>query len=147
MELRADPSEPVERVRELVSYGGTLTSLCQVRSLSVASFAARRGMGLVKGSSPRARCHPMTRKGGVVRTQVKGLDRFSALRSLCVHGHTLSAIGGLERCTALTDLNLSSNHLSHISGLDTLTNLQYLNLSRNRLTVVTGAGQNQPSLL
>jgi hypothetical protein len=128
-QLRASPSR--RRARVLLRTPAP----SQPRPMPMARARREPGVSSTRASSLRL----MRGARHTVWTQVKGLDRFSALRSLCVHGHTLSAIGGLERCTALTDLNLSSNHLSHISGLNTLTALQYLNLSRNRLTVVTGA--------
>ena len=75
------------------------------------------------------------------RGQVKSLEKFTALRSLCVHGHALTAIEGLQSLGQLTDLNLSGNAITSMAGLERLGALQYLNLSRNQLTTTAGLSQ------
>lgn len=73
--------------------------------------------------------------------QISNLDRYTALRSLCVHGHALAAIEGIHNLCHLTDLNLSANRITSLAGIERLTALQFLNLSRNMLTSTSGLGQ------
>ena len=69
------------------------------------------------------------------------MEKYTALRSLCVHGHALTAIDGLQGLRQLTDLNLSANAITSLAGLECLRALQFLNLSRNHLTSTAGLGQ------
>lgn len=96
---------------------------------------------------PANHSHPLatrhySRVGEGLTAVPADLLHLSSLRSLCLHGNSISSLegAGLSRLTRLTDLNLSSNALTSPLGLAGCTALRRLDLSSNRLPGVGGLG-------
>lgn len=71
--------------------------------------------------------------GLVSTSQVARLDRFTALRSLVLHGGPLAQLEGLQAVGGtLEELTLSANALESLAGLGHLPRLRALNVARTR---------------
>jgi Leucine-rich repeat (LRR) protein len=55
------------------------------------------------------------------------------IRSLCLHGNSITSCQGLDGLCNVTELNLSANYISALRGLAALPELCTLNLASNRL--------------
>lgn len=75
---------------------------------------------------------------GTIPAAVDTISDLVRIRSLCLHGNSLSSMLGLEKLCALTELNLSANNITQLSGLDCLSQLRTLNVASNRLTSLDG---------
>ena len=71
---------------------------------------------------------------------VIGLQRFTNLRSLSLHGNHISAIEGLDGLHHLENLNLSSNRIRKVEGISHLSKLKVLDLSSNFIEDIQGFG-------
>eukprot|EP00928_Gymnodinium_smaydae_P082872 TRINITY_DN66141_c0_g1_i1.p1 TRINITY_DN66141_c0_g1~~TRINITY_DN66141_c0_g1_i1.p1 ORF type:complete len:584 (-),score=123.03 TRINITY_DN66141_c0_g1_i1:65-1744(-) len=69
---------------------------------------------------------------------IRGLEKWTGLRSLYAESNAFSRIEGLQNCTQLKSLFLQENCISHISGLETCTQLWNINLSNNFITRISG---------
>ncbi len=71
-------------------------------------------------------------------SNIQGLEKFTNLEELCLHGNEISEIRGLESLLNLKKLDLSRNHISEIKGLENLTKLEELNLNSNEISDICG---------
>ena len=71
-------------------------------------------------------------------TEIKGLEKFSAIRELNLSDNNISEISGLDHMEYLFNLNLSKNNITEIMGLDKLRNLKFLRLSDNLIQEIKG---------
>jgi Leucine-rich repeat (LRR) protein len=69
---------------------------------------------------------------------VVGLQSFTNLRSLSLHGNHISVIEGLEALHHLENLNLSSNRIRKVEGISHLSQLKVLDLSSNFIEEIRG---------
>ena len=110
VELREDPTCANDTVTVLSLYGGTLTSLAQI----------------------------------------KHIDCFVNLTSLCVHGCKLSRMDvdpALRACrSTLIELNLSSNRIARVEGFPVMLELRLLDLTNNALVTLAGIDEGAPLL-
>ena len=90
--------------------------------------------------------------GGSLRSlaQIKRVERFANLASLCVHGCRLTRMDvdpALRACRAsLRELNLSSNRIARLEGFPALPELRVLDLTNNRLESLAGVDEGAPAL-
>ena len=90
--------------------------------------------------------------GGSLRSlaQIKRVERFANLASLCVHGCRLTRMDvdpALRACRAsLRELNLSSNRIARLEGFPALPELRVLDLTNNRLESLAGIDEGAPAL-
>ena len=90
--------------------------------------------------------------GGSLRSlaQIKHVQRFANLASLCVHGCRLTRMDvdpALRACHAsLRELNLSSNQIARLEGFPALPELRVLDLTNNRLESLAGIDEGAPAL-
>ena len=90
--------------------------------------------------------------GGSLRSlaQIKRVERFANLASLCVHGCHLTRMDvdpALRACRAsLRELNLSSNRIARLEGFPALPELRVLDLTNNRLESLAGVDEGAPAL-
>ena len=90
--------------------------------------------------------------GGSLRSlaQIKHVQRFANLASLCVHGCRLTRMDvdpALRACRAsLRELNLSSNQIARLEGFPALPELRVLDLTNNRLESLAGIDEGAPAL-
>ena len=90
--------------------------------------------------------------GGSLRSlaQIKHVQRFANLASLCVHGCRLTRMDvdpALRACRAsLRELNLSSNRIARLEGFPALPELRVLDLTNNRLESLAGIDEGAPAL-
>ena len=74
--------------------------------------------------------------------QIKRVERFANLASLCVHGCRLTRMSLQPRAPAcraeLRELNLSSNRIARLEGFPALPELRVLDLTNNRLESLAG---------
>ena len=91
--------------------------------------------------------------GGTLRSlsQVKNIDRFTNLASLCVHGCRLTRMDvmpALRACRgSLTELNLSSNRIAKLEGFPHMPALKVLDLTNNALESLGGIDEGAPVLI
>jgi len=74
-------------------------------------------------------------------SEIKGIEKLTALTELNLSSNQISEIKGLEKLTNLTYLNLHSNQISEIKGLEKLTALKRLNLRSNQINEIKGLGK------
>jgi len=71
-------------------------------------------------------------------TEIKGLEKFPAMKILDLSDNNISEISGLDHMENIFNLDLSNNKISEIKGLDNLRNLRFLYLNGNKIEEVKG---------
>ena len=71
-------------------------------------------------------------------SEIKGLEKFPALKELDLSDNNISEISGLDHLGNLYNLNLSNNEITEIKGLNNLRNLRFLRLDFNKIQEIKG---------
>lgn len=64
---------------------------------------------------------------------MEGMEKLTAMRTLCIHENAIDKIQGLSTMTQLVSLNLSNNFVKMIEGLDQCVELETLSLGHNSI--------------